>query len=172
MTGGISVWEVVRGTVGIQLVAVSFHNRGYNRLEAAVYSRLSTGNECHGSNEKSSFGILVSGSMAQAVRRSPPTARIPSSRLCRDGRKGVWIGFSPGFFHFPLPQVSFRDLSTFMSFVSFHFTSSAPVMVHQAWSAGILTIKTFNKAVSSDLIPRPGSVSDTSCRYLFYMELW
>ena len=62
--------------------------------------------------------------MAQAVRRSPPTAEVPSSRLgpsmwIRGGRNGVWVGFSRGFSRFPLPQVSFHHFSS----ISFHFIS-------------------------------------------------
>ena len=58
----------------------------------------------------------------------------------RGGRNGVWVGFSRGFTHFPLPKISLYHLSALISFISFHFISSAPVMVLQAWSADILAI--------------------------------
>ena len=71
--------------------------------------------------------------MAQAVRRSPPTAGVPSSRLGHSmwvscERNGVWVGFSRGFSRFPLRHSSHP----------FRFISSALVMVRQAWSAGTL----------------------------------
>ena len=56
----------------------------------------------------------------------------------RGGRIGVWVGFSRGFSRFPLPQISFHHLSTLISSISFHFISSALVMVRQVWSAGTL----------------------------------
>ena len=79
--------------------------------------------------------------MAQAVRRSPPTAGVPSSRLgpsmeFRGGRNWVWVGFSRDFSRFPLPQISFHHSPH--SSHPFCFISSALVMVHQAWSAGTL----------------------------------
>ena len=66
------------------------------------------------------------GLVAQAVRRSPPTAGVPSSRLgpsmwVRGGRNGVWVGFSRGFSRFPLPPISFHHFSTLISSISFHF---------------------------------------------------
>ena len=51
-----------------------------------------------------------------------------------------WTGFSRGFSRFPLPQISFHYFSTLISFISLHFISSTPVMVRQAWSAGIIAI--------------------------------
>ena len=68
------------------------------------------------------------GLVAQAVRRSPPTAAL-GSRVrvsvtpCgfRGGRNGVWVGFSWGFSRFPLPEISFHHFSTLISSISFHF---------------------------------------------------
>ena len=48
--------------------------------------------------------------------------------------------FFSGFFRFPQPQISFHHFSTPISFIWFHLNSSAPVMMKQAWSAGILAI--------------------------------
>ena len=55
----------------------------------------------------------------------------------RGGRNGVWIGFSRVFSSFPLPQISSHNFSTL---IPFHFFSSAPVIVCQAWLASILAI--------------------------------
>ena len=57
---------------------------------------------------------MSGGLVAQAVRRSPPTAGVPSSRL----GPSMWVS--------PLSSHPFR------------FISSALVMVRQAWSAGTL----------------------------------
>ena len=91
--------------------------------------------------------------MVQAVRRSPPTTGVPSLHLgppCgfRGGRNGVWVGFSRGFFRFPLPQISFHHFSTLTSFISFHFISpcdgaSGMVGRHPCYS------RTYNLGASS-----------------------
>ena len=88
-----------------------------------------------------------SGLMAQVVSLLPPTAAVLSLHLAvtpcgfHSGQYEVWVGFSWGFSHFLLPQISFHNFSTPISSISFHFISSAPVMVQQAWSAGILAIE-------------------------------
>ena len=41
----------------------------------------------------------------------------------RGGRNGVWVGFSRGFYGFPLTQISFHHFSTLISSISFHFIS-------------------------------------------------
>ena len=64
---------------------------------------------------------------------------VPPCGFC-GGRNEVWVGFSRGFSRFPLPQISFHHFSTLISFISFHFISSAPVMVRQVESADILAI--------------------------------
>ena len=111
--------------------------------------------------------------MAQAVRRSPPTAGVPSSRLAppcgfRGGRNGVCVGFSRGFSRVPLPQISFHHFSTLISSISFHFIcpcdgASGVVGRHPCYS------RTHNIGASSHLIPRPDLVLDTSWGY-FYKE--
>ena len=58
----------------------------------------------------------------------------------RVGRNGVWVGFSRGFYRFPLPQITFHNFSTLTSFISLHFISSGLMMVRQAWSASIPSI--------------------------------
>ena len=50
----------------------------------------------------------------------------------RGGRNGDWVGFSRSFSRFSLPQILFHRLSILISFHSFHFISSTPVLVHQA----------------------------------------
>ena len=62
------------------------------------------------------------GSMAQVVRHLSPTAGVQSSRLSHPygfcgGQNGVWVGFSQGFSHFLLPQISFHHFSTLISFI-------------------------------------------------------
>ena len=54
--------------------------------------------------------------------------------------KWIWVGFYRGFCRFPFLQISFQHFSTLISFISFHFISSAPAWVRQAWSAGTLAI--------------------------------
>ena len=77
------------------------------------------------------------GLVAQAVRRSTPTAGVPSPSMWvswwtkrglgrfltgfRGGRNGVWVGFSRGFSRFLLPPISFHHFSTLISSISFHF---------------------------------------------------
>ena len=107
-------------------------------------------------------------------------ARLPplGSRVCvsvspcgfRCGWNGVWVGFSRGFSHFPLPQISFRHFSTLISSISFHFSSpcdgaSDVVGRHPCYS------RTYNIGASSHLIPRPDLVLDTSWGYLFIYSL-
>ena len=50
--------------------------------------------------------------------------------------KRVWVGFSQGFSLYPLPQISI--IISPHSSHPFRFIWSAPLMVRQAWSAGIL----------------------------------
>ena len=118
------------------------------------------------------------------VRRSLPTAGLPSSRL----RHSMWVswwmkrdldrffsclpitGFSQGFSRFPLPQISFHHFSTLISSISFHFISpcdgaSGVVSRHPCYS------RTYNIGTSSHLIPRPDLVLDTSWGYLLNDKL-
>ena len=44
------------------------------------------------------------------------------------GRNRVWVGFSRGFSHLPLPQISFHYFSTLFSL---HFISTVPAMKRQ-----------------------------------------
>ena len=78
--------------------------------------------------------------MAQAVRRSPPTAGVPSSPL----RHSMWVSwwterglgrFFSGFLPFS-PATNF--ILPFLHTHIIRFISSALVMVRQAWSAGTL----------------------------------
>ena len=106
------------------------------------------------------------GLLAQAVRRSPPTAGVLSSRLGHSMWVSWWTkrGFSRGFSRFPLPQISFHHSYTLISSIS-----SALVMVRQAWSAS--TLATHGPIIyiggSSHLIPRPDLVLDTSWGYFY-----
>ena len=49
----------------------------------------------------------------------------------------IFLGVSPVF---PLHKISFQHFSTLISLITFHFTTSAPVVVRQAWSVGIIVI--------------------------------
>ena len=78
--------------------------------------------------------------MAQAVRRSPPTAGVPSARL----GPSIWVSwwtkrglgrFFTGFLTFS-PTTNF--ILPFPHTHPFRFISSALVMMRQAWSAGTL----------------------------------
>ena len=102
--------------------------------------------------------------MAQAVRRSPPTAGVLSSRLGHS----MWVSWwtKRGISRFPLPQISFHHFSILISSTSFHFISpfdgaSGVVGRHPCHSL------TYNIGASSHLIPRPDLVLDTSWGYLF-----
>ena len=64
---------------------------------------------------------------------------VPSWKF-RDGRNGVWVGFSRGFSCFPQPQILFHHFFTLILSISFHFISSAPAMARQACSAGTFAI--------------------------------
>ena len=96
------------------------------------------------------------------ARLPPLGSRVRVSvPLCgfRGGRNGVWVGFSWGFSRFPLPQISFHHFSTLISSISFHFISSALVMVRQAWSAG--TLATQGPIISG--LHRISSLDPTLC---------
>ena len=78
--------------------------------------------------------------VAQAVRRSPPTAGVPSSRL----GPSMWVSwwtkrglgrFFAGFLPFS-PTTNF--IPPFLHTHTFRSISSVLVMVRQAWSAGTL----------------------------------
>ena len=80
------------------------------------------------------------GLVAQAVRRSPPTAGVPSSRLGPSKWVSWWtkrgLGrFFSGFLTFS-PTTNF--IPSFLHIHLIRFISSALVMVRQAWSAGTL----------------------------------
>ena len=79
--------------------------------------------------------MFLDGLVAQAVRRSPPTAGVPSSRL----GPSMWVSWwtKRGLGRFPLPQISFHHFSTLIS-------------------------RTYNVGASSHLIPRPDLMLDTS----------
>ena len=77
------------------------------------------------------------------------------------GQNGVWVSFSRGFSRFPLPRISFHHFSTLISFISFHLCpcggASGVVGRIPCYSQIV-----FNKEASSQLIPRPDPVLDTS----------
>ena len=83
------------------------------------------------------------GSVAQAVNRSPPTAEVPSSRLDHPMWVSWWTKRNLGRYF-----LGFLPASHLTNFIPpflhtqfiFRFISSALMMVHQAWSAGILAI--------------------------------
>ena len=88
------------------------------------------------------FVIHLSRSLAQAVRRSPTTAGVPSSRL----GPSMWVSwwtkrglgkFFTGFLPFS-PSTNFIPPFSPHSSHPFRFISSALVMVRQTWSAGTL----------------------------------
>ena len=68
--------------------------------------------------------------MAQAIRRSPSNSGLPSSRLGHSMWVSWWTDRS-------LCRFS-HQFSTLISFILFNFIR--PVMVRQAWTAGILAI--------------------------------
>ena len=73
------------------------------------------------------------------------------------GRIGIWVGFSPGFSCFPLPQISLHHFSTLLSFISLHL----PLCWCQTWLASILavhrpSIKGLHRISSLNLTPCVG----------------
>ena len=117
-------------------------------------------------------GFLV----AQVVRHFLPTTSGVLISLLDHSIWVLWctkqglIGFSQGFSHFPLPQISFHHFFTLIHFVSFHFISPCDGAIgmvgqHPCYS------QTFNIGASSHLIPRPSPVSDMNwgCFYVFYL---
>ena len=75
--------------------------------------------------------------------------------------------FSRGFYQFSLPQISFHNFSTLISFIS-----SAHVMLYEAWSAGILAIhRSSNIGASSQLVLRSSPVSDTSWTFILKFRM-
>ena len=86
-----------------------------------------------------SLSISITGGLvAQAVRRSPPTAGVPSSRL----GPSMWVSWRTKrdlgrFFTGFLPFFPYHKFHSTIS-PPFRFISSALVMVRQAWSAGTL----------------------------------
>ena len=86
-------------------------------------------------------------------------------RPLRDRRVCHRLFLSDGLSRFPLPH-SFYHFSTLISFIQFHFTSSAPVMVRQVSSVGNLSI--FKPSIKRlHLVRGPSPVSDPSWGYLF-----
>ena len=91
-----------------------------------------------------------SGLVAQAVRCSPPTAGVPSSRLghsmwvswwTKQGAGSVFLGVSPSF-----------------PYHKFHSTISP----HSSHPFRFISSRTYNIGASPHLIPRPDLVLDTS----------
>ena len=82
--------------------------------------------------------------MAQAVRRSPPTAGLPSSRHGHSMWVSWWTKRGLGRFFFwvspVFPYPKFHPTISPHSSHPFSFISSALVMVRQAWSVGTLAI--------------------------------
>ena len=85
---------------------------------------------------------FLNGSVAQTVIRSPPISGVPNSRL-RDSMRVPWSTkrgldrFFSRFLPYSPAKNSIPYFYTLISFISFHFISSAPVLVCQAYSAGI-----------------------------------
>ena len=80
--------------------------------------------------------------MAKAVRCSPAIAGVLSSHLGYSMRVSWWTKMSPrrflsGFLRFS-PATNFIPRFPHANLI--HFVSSAPVMVRQGWSTGILAI--------------------------------
>ena len=87
----------------------------------------------------------------------------------RGGQNEVWVGFSRGFSHFPLPQISFHHFFTLISSISLHFIcpcdgATGVVGRHPCYSL------TYNIGASSHLIPRPDLVLDTSWGYYYNVK--
>ena len=76
----------------------------------------------------------------------------------RGGWNGIWVGFSRGFSHFPLPQQFHSTISPHSSH-PFRFISSALAMVRQSWSAG--TLATHGPIISG--LHRISSLDPTLC---------
>ena len=79
--------------------------------------------------------------MEEAVRSSSPIAGVPSSRLGDYMWVSWWTKLNPGrvFSEF-IPFSHVINCIPYFATPLIHFISLAPVMVRQAWSAGILAI--------------------------------
>ena len=82
-----------------------------------------------------------------------------------DGWNRVWVGFSWGFSHFPLLQISFLHTHRIHFFHFIHACYGVSGMVSQHCYSLI-----FNVGASSHLIPRPGPLSDTSSGYYYFLQ--
>ena len=95
------------------------------------------------------------------VRLPPPKSRVRVSVIpCgfRDGRKGIWVGFSRAFSRFPLAATFITQFphTHLIRFIGTCDGASGVVGRNPCYSL------TFNVGSSSHLIPRPGLVSDMS----------
>ena len=115
------------------------------------------------------------GTVGQAVRRSPPFAGVPSSRLVtpcgfRGARFGYWLDFSRGFFCFRLPQISFHNFSTLILLISFHFfcpcDGTTGVVGRHLCYAQIFKVET-----SLHFFSRPGAMLGTSWGDFFLLTI-
>ena len=115
----------------------------------------------------------MGGLVAQAVRRSPPTAGDPSSRLGHSMWVSWWTKRGLGrFFSGFLPFSPTTNFFSPHSSHPFRFISPALVMVRQAWSAGILATHGPILWGFTHLIPRPNLVLETGWGYLFIYFTW
>ena len=113
--------------------------------------------------------------MAQAVKRSPSTAGVSSSRL----GPSMWISwwtkldlgrFFTGFLPFSPTTNFIPPFLQLISSISIHFIrpcdgASGVVVRHPCYS------RTYNMGASSHLIPRPDLVLDTSWGYFLYIKI-
>ena len=97
--------------------------------------------------------------MAQALRRSPPTAGVPSSRLGHSMWVSWWTKRGLGRFLPFSPTTNFIPPFLHTHHIHFRFISSALVMVRQAWSAG--TLATHEPIISG--LHRISSLDPTLC---------
>ena len=112
------------------------------------------------------MSIGISGSVAQAVKRSPPTAGVPSLHVDHYMWVSWWTKrdlarFFSGFLQFLPPQISFHNFPTLISSILFHFIrpcdgASGMVGRHPCYS------RIYNIGASSRLIPRPDLMLDMS----------
>ena len=113
-------------------------------------------------------GLNLGQTRAKAVRRSPPTAGVPSSRLCLSMWVSWFLGVTP---ISPTTNSIPPFLHTLLiHFVSFNFirpcvVASGVVCRHPCYS------QAFNKEASTHFNPGPGPVSDTTWGYKYYLVI-
>ena len=100
----------------------------------------------------------------------PPRSRVRVSVTpCgfRVGRNGAWVGFSRGFFRFPLPQISFHHFSTHHSFYFINLCDGATGVVRRHPCYSLILIYGLHRISSLDSVLCQTRVEDA----IYFIDL-